>query len=111
MFAPSNHLINIYAIVDVDIDQVNPYSKVEKDTIREKIIHAIKVFIDGGYTVDGEWYPGLFLGEDFIPHKLAVFLDDEIPELQNITFNYPSDYIRIGDDEIGVSNDITIEMI
>ena len=111
MFAPSNHLINIYAIVDVDIDQVNPYSKVEKNTIHEKIIHAIKVFIDGGYTVDGEWYPGLFLGEDFIPHKLAVFLDDEIPELQNITFNYPSDYIRIGDDEIGVSNDITIEMI
>ena len=111
MFAPSNHLINIYAIVDVDIDQVNPYYKVEKNTIREKIIHAIKVFIDGGYTVDGEWYPGLFLGEDFIPHKLAVFLDDEIPELQNITFNYTSDYIRIGDDEIGVSNDITIEMI
>ena len=44
-----------------------------------KIITAIKVFIDGGYRINGEWYDGLYLGEDFIPHKLAVFLDEEIP--------------------------------
>ena len=41
----------------------------------------------------------------------AVFLDDEIPELKNITFNYPEDYIPILDEEIGVSNTITIEML
>ena len=76
-----------------------------------KVITAIKVFIDGGYRADGSWYEGLYLGEDFIPHKLAVFLDEEIPELKNITFNYPEDYIPIADEEIGVSNEITIEMI
>ena len=53
----------------------------------------------------------IILGEDFIPHKLAVFLDYEIPELKNIEFNYPEDYVRILDEECGVSNEITIEMI
>ena len=111
MFPPTPKLIDIYATVNVDIDQLNPYSDVEKEDIKARIITAIKVFIDGGYTIDNEYYPGLILGEDFIPHKLAVFLDDEIPELQNITFNYPQDYIPILDEELGTSNTITIEMI
>ena len=104
-------LIDIYATVNVDIDQLNPYSDVEKEDIKARIISAIKIFIDGGYTNDNSYYPGLLLGEDFIPHKLAVFLDDEIPELKNINFNYPEDYIQILDEEIGTSNTITIEMI
>ena len=111
MSAPVNKYINIYAIVNVDIDQVNPYSTLEKSVIQAKIITAIKVFIDGGYRNDGTWYDGLYLGEDFIPHKLAVFVDEEIPELKNITFKYPEDYVKIQDEEIGVSNEITIEMI
>lgn len=111
MFSPINKYIDIYAIVNVDIDLINPYSSVEKDNIKSKIISAIKTFIDGGYRRNGEWYPGLYLGEDFIPHKLAVFLDYEIPELKNIEFNYPEDYVRILDEECGVSNEITIEMI
>lgn len=111
MFSPTSKFIDIYAIVNVDIDQLNPYSSVEKDAIKARIITAIKCFIDGGYREDGSWYPGLVLGEDFIPHKLAVFLDDEISELKNISFNYPEDYISILDEEIGVSNTITIEML
>ena len=111
MLSPTSKFIDIYAIVNVDIDQLNPYSSVEKDAIKARIITAIKCFIDGGYREDGSWYPGLVLGEDFIPHKLAVFLDDEISELKNISFNYPEDYISILDEEIGVSNTITIEML
>lgn len=111
MFAPVRKLIDIYATVNVDIDQLNPYSDVEKEDIKARIITAIKTFIDGGYTNDNTYYPGLLLGEDFIPHKLAVFLDDEVPELKNINFNYPVDYIPILDEEIGTSNTITIEMI
>ena len=111
MFAPSSKPIDIYAVVNVDIDRVNPYSTVEKSEIQARIITAIKVFIDGGYRSNGTYYPGLILGEDFIPHKLAVFLDNEIPELKNIKFTYPSEPITILDEEIGVSNEITIEMI
>lgn len=111
MSAPVVKLIDIYATVNVDIDQLNPFSNVEKSEIQARIISAIKVFIDGGYASDGSWYPGLILGEDFIPHKLAVFLDDEIPELKNINFHTPEDYVTILDEEVGTSNIITIEMI
>lgn len=111
MFAPTSKAIDIYAIVNVDIDQINPYSNLEKENIKSRIIIAIKLFIDGGYRIDGSYYGGLNIGEDFIPHKLAVFLDEEIPELKNIDFNYPNDYLKIADEEIGVSNSITVEMV
>lgn len=111
MFSPTEKKIDIYAIINVDIDQINPYNLGEKEQIKSKILTAIKTFIDGGYTNDGMYYRGFELGEDFIPHKLAVFLDGEIPELKNITFNYPADYIPILDDEKGVSNNIVIEMV
>lgn len=111
LFAPVDKIIDIYALCNVDIDLINPYSAVEKENIKTKIIQAIKIFIDGGYTNDGEYYVGLEIGEDFIPHKLAVFLDDEIPELKNITFNYPEDYVVITDEEKGVANNIVVEMI
>ena len=111
MFPPIEKVIDIYAVVNVDIDQINPYSDMEKQDIQNRILQAIKVFIDGGYMVDGNYYPGLMLGEDFIPHKLAVFLDDEVPELKNITFTTPDNYVSIRDEEIGVSGNLTIEMI
>lgn len=112
MFAPTNKYINIYATVNVDIDQINPYSSKEKEDIKARIITAIKTFIDGGYKTNGDYYPGLLLGEDFIPHKLAVFLDHEINELKNIEFSYPEDYVPILDEEIGVTGDeINIEMV
>ena len=114
LFAPTERYIKIYAKVNVDIDLINPYSDLEKSDIQARIVSAIKVFIDGGYinTDEGQvWYPGLSLGEDFIPHKLAVFLDDMIPELKNITFTTPVDYIPILDEEKGVSDDIVIEMM
>ena len=111
MFRPTEKIIDIYAQINVDIDQINPYSEMEKQDIQNRIIQAIKIFIDGGNMVDGEYYPGLELGEDFIPHKLAVFLDSEIPELKNINFIEPNNYVKIEDEEIGVSGNLTVEMI
>ena len=111
LFAPLEKFIDVYATVNVDIDRVNPYSSVEKENIQSKIISAIKVFIDGGYRVNGNYYTGLKIGEDFIPHKLAVFLDAEVQELKNIDFTYPTEPINILDEEKGKSNTINIEMI
>ena len=72
LFKPTKKLINIYAVVDVDIDRITPYSTNEKEEIVSRIEQSIKTFIDGGYTTTKKYYPGLALGEDFIPHKLAV---------------------------------------
>lgn len=103
--------IDIYTKVDVNIDQINPYSETEKEDIQLKIQSAIRTFIDGGYRENGEYYRGLEIGEDFIPHKLAVFLDKEISELKNITFLEPESYIELNDEEKGVTGELTIEMI
>ena len=104
--------INVHATVDVDIDRVNPYSQTEKEEIKAKLISAIKLFIDGGLNnITGKYYKGLSIGEDFIPYKLGAFLNAQIPELMNITFKVPEDYIRITDEEIGTANIIIIEMM
>ena len=116
MFAPVSKPIDIYIRVNVDIDQINPYSELEKEDIQSRINSAIKLFIDGGYLYDSEsetkvWYNGLSIGEDFIPHKLSVFLDEQISEVKDINFSLPTEYIPILDEEIGVSNNIVIEMM
>ena len=113
LFKPSNKFIKVKASVNVDIDQINPYSENEKLDIQSKIINATKIFIDGGYLIQGgtkKWYPGLGLGEDFVPHKLAVFLDSEIPELKNIIFEDNSNIVIL-DEEKGISDEIIIEMV
>lgn len=104
--------INVYAYVDVDIDRINPYSTTEKEEIKAKIEEAVRVFIDGDlYNKDNrKIYNGLEIGEDFIPYKLGVFISNAIPEVKNISFNYPRNPVTITDEELGKSNEITIEM-
>lgn len=111
LFAPVDNPIDVYAIVNVDIDVINPYSEIEKEDIQSRVTQAIKIFIDGGYLSDETYYPGLEIGEDFIPHKLAVFIDSEIPELKNISFNYPTGPVTVTDEEKGVANNIVVEMM
>jgi len=108
MFSYEPVPINIYATCNVDIDLINPYSSVEKETIKSRIVDAIKLYIDGNVTR----YTGLKIGEDFIPYQLGVFLKEEklVPELKNITFEYPTAPITILDEQKGVANDIVIEM-
>ena len=98
--------INIYATCNVDIDLINPYSSVEKESIKSRIIDAIRLYVDGNVTD----YNGLKIGEDFIPYQLGVFIHKQVPELKNINFSYPTAPITIGDEQKGVSNDIVIEM-
>lgn len=102
--------IKVYCTVDVDIDRLNPYSSVEKEDIKSKIFSAIKTFINGGYRVNGEYYKGLVIGEDFIPYKLGVFIDAEVSEVKDVVFNEPLNPVVVSDEEIGVCEDVVIEM-
>ncbi len=88
LMAPVLKSIDVYAVCNVDIDNINPFSSTEKQDIASKIQSAIIKYIEN-----------MKLGEDFIPHKLAVFLDKEIFELKNITFNYPTSPVTISDEE------------
>ena len=104
--------IDIYAVCNVDIDLINPYSSIEKEAIKSRIVDAIRLYIDGNVTR----YTGLRIGEDFIPYQLGVFIHELVPELKDITFKYPRNSdgevvpITITDEQKGVANDIYIEM-
>lgn len=111
LFSPNYVPVDIYAVCDVDIDVLNPYSKSEKESIKSRIEESIRKYIDGDlYSNDRKEYVGLALGEDFIPYKLGVYLSQKVPELKNIGFKYPLNPIKISDDELCKSNNIKIEM-
>lgn len=103
--------IDVSIIVDVDIDQINPFSQTEKDEIALRTSSAVRLFIDGGLRKDGSYYKGLGIGEDFIPHKLAVFLDKEVKELKDIKFNYPLTYTVLSNEEIASSGNVSVEVL
>lgn len=105
MFSFEPVKIKVYADCNVDIDRVNPFSDVEKDKIKSKIIDAIKLYIDGDVS-----NKGLGLGEDFIPYQLGVFIHDKVFELKNINFTFPTEPVNIADDEKCVSDEIVIVM-
>jgi len=88
LMAPILKAVDISVECNVDIDMINPYSSEEKEDIASKIKTAILQFVDD-----------MSLGEDFIPHKLSVYLDKEIPQLKNIGFGSPAEPVSILDEE------------
>lgn len=106
--APDKIKIDVSASINIDIDVVVPWGKDKKDEVKAKVKNTIKLFIDGGYRANGTYYKGMSIGEDFIPHKLSVFLDSEISELKNIGFNYPNRVISVSDEEQCFCGDLNI---
>ncbi len=107
---PEKIPIDVSTVVDVNIDRVNPFSSGEMDDLKSKIQSAINRYIHGGLRVDGKYFKGLTIGMDFVPFQLAKFVTEEVPEVQNMEFNYPSAVITIEGDEIGVPGDVNVEM-
>ncbi len=100
--------ININCSVNVDIDELIPYSAVEKEDIRLRVENSIKTFINGGFRRDGSYYSGLTIGEDFIAHKCYVFVDSEVPELKTIEFVGFGNYFPVSDVEIAEAGVINV---
>jgi len=103
--------INIYCKCDTDLDLINPYTTNEKLDIKDRIMSNIGIYINGGYKLNGEYHKGLGIGKDFIPYKLGIFLDNEVPEIKNITFITPEDYISVSDYEKAVLGSLTVEIL
>lgn len=110
LVSPDKIPIDVYTVVDVNIDRVNPFSAHEMEVIKSKISAAITRYIRGGVRVNGEYYKGLVIGQDFVPFQLAKFVTEEVNEVQNMTFDYPQEVISISSDEIGVAGDIGVVM-
>ena len=108
--SPEKIVIDVYCVVDVNIDRTNPYSKIEMDEIKLKIQSALNTYIRGGVRRSGNYYKGLIIGQDFIPFRAGMFITEEVVEVQNVVFNYPEEVIAVSDDEIGVIGDIIVEV-
>lgn len=80
-------VIDINAVANVSIDNIEEYTYSEKELIKQKVNNAINVYIDGGYRSNGQYYTGLLIGEDFIPLQCAVFVLQEVPQLKSIDFS------------------------
>ena len=80
-------VIDVNAVANISIDNVDEYTDSEKELIKQKVINAVKVYIDGGYRNNGEYYTGLLIGNDFIPLQCAVFVLQEVPQLKSIDFS------------------------
>ena len=107
---PEKIPIDVSTTVDVNIDKVNPFSSQEMEDIKNKIEAAINCYIHGGMRVNGKYFKGLTIGMDFVPFQLARFVTDEVPETQNMEFDYPAEVLNIDNDEIGVPGDISVTM-
>ena len=92
---------------------INPYSSVEKESIKARIEEAVQLYVEGNVTE----YTGLRIGEDFIPYQLGVFISKLVPELKDITFKYPRDTngevipITITDEQKASLHDVNIEIL
>lgn len=98
---------NVNCTINVDIDNITPYSLPEKETIALRVKNALITFINGGYKSNGQYYKGLGISEDFIPFRASLFIGAEVPEVKNIIFENNSNFV-VGDYEKAIAGDIIV---
>ena len=98
--------IDVDVNVNVDIDNVGQYSIDERENIAIRVENAIRLYIDGGYRRNGQYYKGMTVGEDFIPFALGNFLSQEVPEIKSVDFR---DTIK-NIDNIILASDFTVNI-
>ena len=76
--------LDIDCVINVDIDNVVDYSAVDYTNLRSLVERALSVYVDGGYRRDGTYHKGLKIGQDFIPFKAGIFINEEIPQIMSI---------------------------
>lgn len=105
--------ITLDIIADVGIDSIYPVSDLMKKQIASKIVDSVYTYVNGGTTSDGEVITGLGIGDDFIPFQLAVFVNENIYEVQSLRITYPDSVIVAKEDNvinIADKNDIHVQI-
>ena len=81
--------VDVYCSINVDYDVINPYSLTEKQDIKNRTTQAIIDYVDN-----------LGIGQDFIPFKLGVYINDRIPEVKDVIFTLPEKPVVVNDESI-----------
>ncbi len=132
--AAQEKLIDLNLGVNVSIDNPTEYTSSERVEIKNIIENLIRIYIDGGDALkfvelgDGTYqletidYPGLMIGENFIPSQCITFINKQL-DLQgnnivkNIEFKIPKSFLassdtdyygNISDEEVATTGNITL---
>lgn len=103
--------INVASIVNITLDDNQVYTDYDKEIFKNKINTAIKTYIDGGTRNNGTLWGGIGIGADFIPFKASVFVSEEIPEIKEMVFTFPSASVPISTHERAKCGTINITVV
>jgi Baseplate J-like protein len=103
--------VNVYMEMDVDIDQITPIPRPEKDLLALTAQSYAKVYLDGGLNSRGKYQKPIRIGTDFVPFELEKFVSDQIPALRNIRTTYPLEPITILPSQRATAGEINITVI
>ena len=76
--------LDIDCTVNIDIDSPVDYTVIDYNQTKDLVERALRVYVNGGYRRDGTYYNGLGIGQDFIPFKAGIFINEEVPEIMSI---------------------------
>lgn len=103
--------IDVSVIVNVSIDETVPMPQSNMDRIGTMVEQCIGTYIDGGTNLDGSVRPPLGIGSDFIPFKAGVYISEQIPEIKDVSFSFPSSPVTVESHEKGVAGLISVTVV
>lgn len=98
-----------YLDISLDIAVTTDSIKYTLDELIQLIQSQTRIYIDGGYNLNGNIVQGLRIGESFIPSKYVTYLHNLFPELDSVTCNTEEisitdyDMLRARDVEVNVT--------
>lgn len=76
-----------YLDISLDIAVTTDTIKYTLDELIQLIQAQTRIYLDGGYNMNGNIVQGLRIGESFIPSKYVTYLHNLFPELDSVTCN------------------------
>lgn len=89
VFGAVEYPVDVFCSINVDYDLINPYSLTEKQDIKNRTQQSIVDYVSN-----------LGIGQDFIPFKLGVYINDTVPEVKDVKFTLPESPVVVDDESV-----------
>jgi hypothetical protein len=103
--------IDVSCVINISLDETIAAMDTTKQSTKTKVEQYIRIYIDGGLNRDGTEKEPLGIGKDFIPFKCGVYLSEQIPEIKDVTFNYPAAPITIQSHQKASANTLDVVVV
>lgn len=103
--------IDVSCIINISLDEAIAAMDTTKQQVKTKVEQYIRIYIDGGLNKDGSERKPLGIGKDFIPFKCGVYLSEQIPEIKDVSFNFPTTPVTIQSHQKAATNILNVVVI